>query len=125
MSLTNSGIALIAQAVVGSGVVFNNANAHIGVGSSGTAFDASQTDLQGASKIRKGMDVGYPIVNGNKVSFKSTFNPDEANFSWNEWGVFNHATSGTMLNRVAASNGTKQNSQTWVLEVDITFALGE
>lgn len=124
MSLTSSGIAFIAQAITGNGTAFNNANACIGVGSSGTAFNAAHTDLQGASKVRKGMDAGYPIVDGNKVSFRSTFLHEEANFAWNEWGIFNSASGGVMLNRVPASNGTKQNNQTWVLEADITFTLG-
>lgn len=124
MALTTAGVNYLASLITGSGVFFNSANARIGVGNGATAFTASQTDLQGANKIRKAMDAGYPILAAPKVTFKSTFAPSEANFAWAEWAVFNAATGGVMLNRVVESNGTKQSNQTWVLEVEITFAIG-
>lgn len=125
MALTTAGIGALAQTVIGQGTFFNNTNAKIGVGDGTTAFDVSQNDLQGANKFRKGMDADFPTVEAPVVTFKSTFGPAEANFAWNEWGIFNAATGGVMLNRVIESNGTKQSNQTWVLEVAITFALGE
>lgn len=124
MALTTAGINYLAQAAIGQGTIFNNANARIGVGNGNTAFAASQTDLTGASKIRKAMDPGFPTVAAPVVTFRSTFLPNEANFAWTEWGIFNASTGGVMLNRVVESNGTKQDNQTWVLEVAITFALG-
>lgn len=124
MALTTAGINFLSQAAIGQGTVFNNANARIGVGNGTTAFAIGQTDLQGASKVRKGMDTGYPSITAPKVTFKSTFAQNEANFAWNEWGIFNAASGGVMLNRVVESNGTKQSNQTWVLEVEITFAIG-
>lgn len=124
MALTTAGINHLAQAAVGQGTPFNNANARIGVGNGTTAFAASHTDLQGANKFRKVMDTGYPIVAAPVVTFKSTFAPNEANFAWNEWGVFNASTGGVMLNRVVESNGTKLSNQTWILEVAITFTIG-
>lgn len=124
MALTNAGVNFLAQAAVGQGTVFNASNARLGVGNGSAAFAASQTDLQGTSKVRKAMDSGYPIVAAPTLTFKSTFDTSEANFDWREWGIFNAATGGVMLNRVVESNGTKQNNQTWVLEVAITFAVG-
>ena len=124
MALTTAGINFLSQAAIGQGVPFSASNARLGVGNGTTAFATSQTDLQGSSKIRKGMDSGYPIIAPPKVTFKTTFSPNEANFSWNEWGIFNAATGGVMLNRVVESNGTKQSNQTWVLEVEITFSIG-
>ena len=124
MALTTAGINYLAQAAIGQGTFFNNANAKIGVGDGTVAFTASQTDLQGSNKVRKGMDADYPTANQPVVTFRATFNPSEANFAWNEWGVFNASSGGTMLSRVVESNGTKQSNQTWVLEVSITFALG-
>ena len=124
MALTTAGINFLSQAAIGQGTVFNNANARLGVGNGTTAFTIGQTDLQGASKLRKAMDAGYPTITAPKVTFKSTFAQSEANFAWNEWGIFNAATGGVMLNRVVESNGTKQSNQTWVLEVEITFAIG-
>lgn len=124
MALTAAGINYLAQAAIGQGTAFNSSNARLGVGDGNAAFAVTQTDLQGTNKLRKGMDAGFPTVEPPIVTFKSTFAPDEANFAWNEWGVFNAATGGVMLNRVVESNGTKQSNQTWILEVDITFAVG-
>lgn len=127
MSLTTAGINHIAHAIIGDGVTpFNHANARLGVGNGTTAFSVSQTDLQGQDRARTGMDDGYPSIaaDASRVSFKSTFGPLEANFAWNEWGVFNTESDGVMLNRVVESNGTKQPGQTWILEVSITFTIG-
>lgn len=124
MALTTAGINFLSQAAIGQGTPFNAANARLGVGNGTAAFAIAQTDLQGSSKLRKAMDSGYPTITPPKVNFKSTFTQSEANFAWTEWGIFNAATGGVMLNRVVESNGTKQNNQTWVLEVEITFAIG-
>ena len=124
MSLTTAGINFLAGLTAGSGTPFNAVNARLGVGSGNTAFSASQTDLQGSGKVRKLMDTGYPISAPPKLTYRATFNQNEANFPWHEWGLFNAATGGVMLNRVVESNGTKQANQTWVLEVEITFSIG-
>lgn len=124
MALTSAGVTFLAGAAVGQGTFFTNANARLGVGDGQTAFATSQTDLVGSNKLRKAMDIGYPIINPPKLTFKSTFRPEEANFPWHEWGVFNAASGGVMLNRVVESNGTKQSNQTWILEVEITFTAG-
>lgn len=124
MALTTAGIRFISQSVVGQGAPFNSVNAHIGVGNGTTAFSPSQNDLTGTAKVRKAMDGGYPVVEPPVVTFKSTFQPADANFAWSEWGIFNAASGGVMLSRVLESNGTKQSNQTWVLEVTITFAIG-
>lgn len=124
MPITTAGINFLAQAALGQGTPFNADNARLGVGNGDGTFTVGQTDLQGDSKIRKAMDVGYPQIVTPAITFKSTFEPEEANFSWNEWGIFNAETGGVMLNRVVESNGTKQNNQTWVLEVTITLSIG-
>ena len=124
MALTTAGIKFLSQAAIGQGTPFNAANAQLGVGNGATAFAAGQTDLQGTSKVRKGMDPNYPSIEAPTVTFRSTFGPAEANFQWNEWGIFNAATGGVMLNRVVETNGVKQSNQTWIMEVDITFEIG-
>ena len=124
MPLTNAGRDFIAQAIVGSGTVFNNTNARIGVGDGVAAFDSMQTDLQGANKFRKEMDSGYPQVAGNQITFKATFAGDEANFPWQEWGIFNAASGGTMLNRLVEYNGTKLAGQTWIFQTTLTIQIG-
>lgn len=124
MALTTAGINHISQAIIGAGMPFNHANAHIGVGNGTAVFTVNQIDLQGSSKVRKGMDGDYPVVAPPVVTFRSTFSPAEANFAWNEWAIFNAATGGVMLNRVVESNGTKQDNQTWTLEIAVTFSIG-
>jgi len=125
MPLTNAGRDFIAGALVGAeATLFDNANARIGVGDGNAAFDAAQTDLQGVNKARVGMDSGYPQRSGNVLTFKSTFDGNTANFAWEEWGIFNAASGGTMLNRMVEYNGTKQSGQTWIFEVQLTISIG-
>lgn len=123
--LLNSGINemwdLITGEVSGSGYIFDNAAAQIGVGDSSTAATPSQTDLQAATnKTYKGMESGYPTSTSQKATFKASFGDSEANYAWNEW-VVKQATSSKCLNRKVESLGTKS-SGTWTLEVSITLS---
>lgn len=122
MALTNAGRDFIAQAIVGGApAVFDSAGAHIGVGDGSAAFDETHTDLQGTNKTRKPMDTGYPVVAGNTITFQSTFGGSDANYAWQEWGVFNASAGGTMLNRLVEYNGTKLAGQTWILQTTLTI----
>lgn len=125
MPLPNSGRNFLRDAASGNAapVLFTNANARIGVGNGNTAFAAGQTDLVGASTQRRPMDVGFPdFTQGvNITRFQSTFSTADANFPWEEWGVFNAAATGVMLNRKVETLGTKTNAQTWQFTVDLTF----
>lgn len=122
MPITNAGRDLMIDGITGTAVTaFNNANSHIGVGDSSTAFAASQTDLQAATnKLRKAMDATYPTRATNVLTFRSTFGTSEANFAWNEWAVFNASSAGSMLSRKVESLGTKTNTQTWQFTVTLT-----
>jgi hypothetical protein len=122
MPLTDAGRDFIAGAVSGvDTTLFNNTNARIGVGDSTTAFAKAQTDLQAATnKIRKGMDTSYPTRAANVLTFKSTFSSAEANWTWQEWAVFNAASGGTMISRKVENLGTKVSGATWVLTVTLT-----
>ncbi len=122
MGLTTAGRNLIAKMLFGTGASgdwFNSGNARIGVGNSATAFNASNTDLIGGSKLRKGMVTSYPTLSTNALTFRSSFGTSEANFIWAEWGVFNSASGATMLNRKVEALGTKTGG-TWVLTVTLT-----
>jgi hypothetical protein len=110
---------------------FNNANAAIGVGDSTTAAAATQTDLQAATnKLRKAMNATYPqhtdgtTAAANTITFQSTFATTDANFAWQEWGVFNSATAATgrMLNRAVTSLGTKTSASAWQFTVTLSLA---
>ena len=127
------------QTLIGNGTTtadqaltyFSNARAAIGVGDSTTAAAASQTNLQAATnKLRKAMDATYPlhtdgvVVGAASVAFRSTFASAEANFAWQEWGVFNSATdaTGRMLNRKVESNGTKASGASWQFTATLSLA---
>lgn len=137
--LMYGGVSCLWQALIGNGTstagqaltYFSNTNAAIGVGDSSTAASATQTDMQAATnKLRKGMDATYPahtdgVTSGAaSIVFRSTFGTSDANWAWNEWGVFNSATAGTgrMLNRKAEALGTKTSAATWTFTVTLSIA---
>lgn len=118
-----AGIQLLEDLLIGAGgTAYNNANARIGVGDSSTAAAIGQTDLQGGNKTRNAMVATFPSRAASVLSFKSSFASAEANYAWNEWGIFNAASSGTMLNRKVESLGTKSSGNVWTLQADITIA---
>ena len=129
MAITNAGVLLIAAKLFEAGTTdYDAANAHIGVGDSSTAFAATQTDLQAATnKFKKGMVTSYPTRSGAALTFRSLFGTGDANFAWNEWGVFNGSGAGTagptgvvMLNRKVESFGTKTSAEAWQFTVTVT-----
>jgi hypothetical protein len=123
LALTNAGRDLISSAIVGAAyTTYANANAYIGVGDSTTAFAQGQTDLQASTnKLRKAMDATYPTQATNVLTFKSTFATTDANFAWQEWGIFNAASTGTMLSRKVESLGTKTSAQSWAFTATLTL----
>ena len=56
------------------------------------------------------------------MTWRATFGTSDANWAWQEWGVFNAAAAGTMLNRKVTSLGTKTSAATWQLTVSVTVA---
>lgn len=122
MPLTNAGRDHIAKALMNdSDTPFDASNAYLGAGDSSTSFAASQTDLQAASnKLRKAMDATYPQRSSNVLTFRSTFGTGDANYAWEEWGVFNASSSGTMLSRKVEALGTKTSAQSWQFTAAIT-----
>lgn len=121
------------SAVAGGGLTFfNNANAAIGVGDGTAAAADTQTDLQAAAnKLRKAMDATYPqhtdstaTAGSKSITFKSTFASADANFAWQEWGIFNSPTAATgrMLNRKVEALGTKASGTTWTLTITLSLA---
>ena len=135
--LMYGGASCIWEALIGNGTAtagnpltyFNNANANIGVGDSTTAEAATQTDLQAATnKQRKPVDATYPqhtdgTVSGDAtITFKATFGTSDANFHWEEWGIFNAASGGRMLNRKVTDLGTKTSAASWAFTVTLSLA---
>lgn len=113
---------MVQSTIAAASTPFNNTNSYIGVGDSTTAYAAGQTDLQAATnKMRKVMDATFPSGSTNVITFRSTFATTDANWAWQEWGVFNASSAGTMLSRKVESLGTKTSAQTWQFTVVLTF----
>lgn len=123
MALSNAGRDFIAAAIINDGppTFFDNSNAHLAVGDSTDAFDAADTDLQAVTnKLRKAMEATYPQITDNVITFRSLYSTAQANFAWDEWGTFNAAAAGTMLNRKVEALGTKTSAAAWQLTVELT-----
>lgn len=122
--VTTSGAAAMWSLLMGDGLItnFSNSNARVGVGDSSTAAAAAQTDLQASTnKLRKACLAGSPGRTNNAITFMTTFTAAEANFDWNEMGVFNAQSGGTMLNRGTFTGGTKPSNQVWAAIMTITL----
>jgi hypothetical protein len=125
-ALTYGGASAIWQRLIGTGInaFSTGANAHIGVGDGVTPAAETQTDLVGGNKFRKVATVTHTdgTAEANSViTFAATFITSEANFAWAEWGIFNAASSGRMLNRKTASYGTKTSDESWTLTITLGF----
>lgn len=127
MAITTAGVTQMLQAALGeTPTFFTNSTSYIGVGDSTTAFSAAQTDLVAATnRLKKVMDATFPSRASLVVTFQATFATGDANFAWQEWGVFNGGpafATGTMISRKVESLGTKTSAQSWQFTVQLTFA---
>ena len=119
MPLTDAGKDHIAAVLIGEPVTdYDGANSYLGVGDSSAAFAASQTDLQGTSD-RKLTDPGNPERVNNTLTFRATWPDGDAEFAWEEVGLFNASTGGTMMLREVQSLGTKPSGQAWRLTLTV------
>lgn len=128
--LMYGGASALWDRLIGAGNVtaFDNTNAHLGVGDGTAAAAPTQTDLQGTNKARQGMAAGYPVHSDGlgsgaaAVQFQAVFGTTDANFAWNEWGLFNALSGGRMANRKVESLGTKTSADTWRLTVTLSLS---
>lgn len=128
VSGTGGGVNGMWDRLIGNTTVpaYSAANARIGVGDGNGSVPTpanGDTDLTApTNKLRKAMAGAYPTApTARGVSFQSDFTTGEANFVWNEWGVFNTATAAQgMLNHKGENLGTKA-SGTWTLTVTISI----
>lgn len=123
---TNGANALLTALTGGAITAFNNANSNLGVGDGNGSVPtpaAGDIDLTApTNKLRKAMDAAYPAVTTNSATFRSTFGSTDANWVWNEWGIFNASSAGTMLNHKGQGMGTKVSGATWQLSVTVSLA---
>lgn len=119
-AMVDNGInALLLLLVGGGGTAFNAANAYLGVGSSTTAWNTTQTALT-TQIVRVGMKATYPLTGTKKQTFASDFIGASGDGAWQEWATFNAAAAGTMLQRKVESFGTKSGG-TWTLTIDFSL----
>lgn len=106
---------------IDNAVPFDNKNAQIGVGTDTTPENANQTGLLASgTKFYKPLESGYPQVSGRTITYKATFDTNEANFAWNEFSIVNGVGVGnTALNRKVQSLGTKVTG-IWSLQITIS-----
>lgn len=116
---------VISDALIGGTTYerYNNANAYLGVGNGDDAFDETDTDLQGGSTVRLPMLATYPQRTDNVLTFEAEADGSTANFAWDEWGVFNHSSTGQMLCRFVQDLGTKGAGTTWRITATVTTVL--
>ena len=128
MTLTNVGKEVIAHAItgdIGTGKTYNAfdvTHAYLGVGDGTTAFSATQTNLQGTNKLRKLVDAA-PTFTTATINFVATFTTAEANYAWQEDGIFNAVTTGEMLTRNVAYLITKTSSVSVVFTKTLTITV--
>lgn len=123
MPFTTAGLGHTAGSIIGEALTaFNAANCYLGVGDSSTAFAVGQTDLQAATNKARELVDSAPGRSGGVLTFIATFETGDANFAWNEFGIFNAAAAGTMLARKVQSLGTKASGD-WTLTVTETMTL--
>ncbi len=96
----------------------------VGVGTDSTAAAAGQTQLNpsvAGSVSLQTADAGT-ARSAETVTIASTYATGTANFSWNEFGLFNGNTNGTskMLNRIIIGPFTKTSSVSIVITGTIT-----
>jgi hypothetical protein len=121
----NTGLAEVWKLITAQGgTAFSNANAYLGVGDSNAAPAVGQTDLQAAvNKLRVAMNVAYPNAPVNGLEqWQSDFTGAQANYSWQEFAVFNAAAAGVMMDRAISNQGTKTAGQTWRLTFSFTLS---
>ena len=128
--LVYGGASALWDLLIGAGNVtaFDASNGYIGVGDDNTAAAATQTDLQASTNVlREILDAAPTHTDGTtdgsqSCTFIATFETGDANFAWEEWGIFNASSGGRMLNRKVQSFGTKTSSDEWVLTITLTLS---
>jgi hypothetical protein len=128
MPLTTPGAQFLAKAATGLGSpqLFTSAptspnpGCYLAVGNSQTAFNIANADLLGTN-FRSPATVTEA---SGVLSMTSTYQQNDANFDWWEWGPANAKTGGILLGRKVetASLGLKNINQVWTLNATCTFA---
>lgn len=121
--ITLGGLGMLAALFIGEQI---NVPFHLALGT-GTTQPASTDTKLVSEALRK--PVSSKTRQGNMVRLRTFFQSQEANGTWNEFGIFVAGTdeigSGTLFNRIVPTGGiSKASNQVLTIEVRITFAAG-
>jgi len=121
-NLTSAGAVFLAQATINDSPTFfsSGVNAYIGAGSGTTAFSIAQTDL--ITPLSPNPRKVATVTRASGVlTFVATFAAADAIGAFEEVGIFNASSGGTMLARKVEALGTKTGSQVWTVTVTATY----
>lgn len=119
MPMTNVGLNAVCSAAFGAAAQFAESNLAVGVSTNNAAFNPADAAL-GGTEYYQPVTGGSLVVAAPSVSMTAAFAPEVANFTWNCWGI---RGNNILLNRVVEANGTKLNTQTWSIDITVTFEL--
>jgi len=120
--MMNAGINAMLLLLVGTGGTdFDQNNGYLGVGNSSTPAANTQTDLIGTSTARVQI-TALATIALETLTFVASFGAAAGNFTWEEVGIFNGPSGGTMLTRSVSALGTKAAGATWVLTITLTIS---
>lgn len=96
-----------------------SANAYVAAGDDNTPATDADNALGNRLEDRH---QATAVVTDQGVAFAATFANGHATGDWEEVGVFNNATAGSMLNHIVSPLGTKGGTATWILTITITIS---
>lgn len=98
--LLNEGITRLLNLLIGGGgTTYARANSRVGAGNGTTGPNPSQTGLVGGSSVYQAVDVSYPVIAGQTVTWRVTFAAGIITFEVCELVVDNGAGPGEDLDR--------------------------
>jgi hypothetical protein len=115
--VVSSGVTFICSRMAGTSA---GVMSHMALGSGTTAASASQTDLVSILGSREALD--SPSASSNTITYVSSFEAGEGTGAVTEAGVFNAASSGTMLCRTVFPVVNKQVDDTMSVTWTITLS---
>ena len=119
--VVNTGKSLIAARLSGAVTGSNAIASHIAIGTNNTAPSVSNTTLA-TELVRVGLTGGAPSLSGTSVGHTVTFAPGTGTGAIVEAGIFNAASSGTMIARTTFSTINKGSLDTLTITWNITIS---
>jgi len=120
--LLNAGITLLLNLLIKVDTTHYFDAPVVGVGSTATAADPTQTNLLDGSADWHAMEATFPSVSAQTVTFQAQFGDGHAEFHWQECAAKQASGATTVFNRVVSDKGTKAAGEVWSAKLQITFA---